>query len=42
MSKFSFKIVDDNTQSICDKFIETIPDIESINDWSSYYLFKYV
>lgn len=42
LSEFSFKIIDDSTQSICDKFIETIPDIESIKDWSSYYLFKYV
>jgi len=40
--KFGFKIIDNRKQSICDKFIETIPDVESMRDWSAYYLFESV
>ena len=41
-SEFGFKLIDNSTQSVCDKFIETIPDIESMRDWSAYYLFEAV
>lgn len=41
-SEFGFKITDNCAQRICDKFIETIPDIESMRDWSAYYLFESV
>jgi len=41
-SEFGFKIIDNSPQSICNKFIETIPDIESMRDWSAYYLFEVV
>lgn len=40
LSEFGFKTIDNCKQSICDKFIETIPDIENIRDWSAYYLFQ--
>jgi hypothetical protein len=40
--EFGFKIIDNRKQSICDKFIETIPDVENIRNWSAYYLFEVV
>ena len=40
LSQFGFKLINNDKQSICDNFIETIPDIESIKDWSAYYLFE--
>ena len=39
-SEFGFKTIDNCKQSICDKFIETIPDIENMRGWSAYYLFQ--
>ena len=41
-SEFGFKIIDNSPQSICNKFIETIPDIEDMRDCSAYYLLEVV
>jgi predicted SAM-dependent methyltransferase len=38
--QFGFKKIDNRKQSICDKFIETIPDVENMRDMSAYYLFE--
>jgi hypothetical protein len=38
--EFGFKKIDNHKQSICDKFIEVIPDVEKMRDMSAYYLFE--
>ena len=40
LSQFGFKLINNSKQFICDNFIETIPDIENMRDWSAYYLFE--